>query len=488
MLDGEVVSGLPTIEVVRRGVSMVPENRRLFADMTVVGEPATRGVPPSRPQGRRSRTTRTVLETFPRVRERLKQKAGTLSGGEQQMVAMCRALMANPKVLLMDEPSMGLAPVLVEQVFEIIKQIRALGTTIFVVEQNANMALSIADRGYVIQTGTGRAGRHGAEPAGQPADAGGLPRGAVMRLLDADELRAAPPDDRRDRRPGDGVPRRRIRRTGAAADQSGDAGRDAPADAGVRRGGGRREAGDAHVATTPSAGCRSSTRSTSCSTPSRRHRRPSSTARRSPRSGPRRSPDWRRGTWHAGRARGSCSSARACRPRRTSTRCAPSARSTEVVVVSRTAGQRGGARRPALERGLGGATGGAGVGRRRRPRLHVHDERGTAVRRDAPPPGVHVNAVGVYRPDARELDTETRAAGAGGGRDAGGGVRRGRRAGDPDRRGGVRRRTTSSPTSREPSVGREVRRSTDDITVFKSVGMAFEDLIVARAIVDAPSI
>ena len=94
-----------------------------------------------------------VLEIFPRVRERLKQKAGTLSGGEQQMVAMCRALMADPKVLLMDEPSMGLAPVLVEQVFEIIKQIRALGRTVFVVEQNANMALSIADRGYVIQTG-----------------------------------------------------------------------------------------------------------------------------------------------------------------------------------------------------------------------------------------------------------------------------------------------------------------------------------------------
>ena len=94
-----------------------------------------------------------VLETFPRIRERLKQKAGTLSGGEQQMVAMGRALMADPKVLLMDEPSMGLAPILVEQVFEIIKQIRALGRTVFVVEQNANMALWIADRGYVIQTG-----------------------------------------------------------------------------------------------------------------------------------------------------------------------------------------------------------------------------------------------------------------------------------------------------------------------------------------------
>ncbi len=110
------------------------------------------------------------------MRERLKQKAGTLSGGEQQMVAMGRALMADPKVLLMDEPSMGLAPILVEQVFEIIKTIRSLGRTVFVVEQNANMALSIADRGYVIQTGRGRARRHRPEPPEQPPDAGGVPR------------------------------------------------------------------------------------------------------------------------------------------------------------------------------------------------------------------------------------------------------------------------------------------------------------------------
>ena len=139
LLDGDVVSGMPTIEVVRRGVSMVPPALRHG-----VGEPG--------PWGRtiagitRTATTRGVPPGH-------EQKAGTLSGGEQQMVAMCRALMAKPKVLLMDEPSMGLAPVLVDQVFEIIKQIRALGTTIFVVEQNANMALSIADRGYVIQTG-----------------------------------------------------------------------------------------------------------------------------------------------------------------------------------------------------------------------------------------------------------------------------------------------------------------------------------------------
>ena len=152
LLAGDVVSGLPTIEVVRRGVSMVPENRRLFAGMTV-SENLDLGAYQRTDRAEIAEDRERLLGVFPRVRERLKQKAGTLSGGEQQMVAMCRALMAKPKVLLMDEPSMGLAPVLVDQVFEIIKQIRALGTTIFVVEQNANMALSIADRGYVIQTG-----------------------------------------------------------------------------------------------------------------------------------------------------------------------------------------------------------------------------------------------------------------------------------------------------------------------------------------------
>ena len=132
---------------------MVPENRRLFAGMTVSENLELGAYQRSDRAGDRGGPRARCSEVFPRVRERLKQKAGTLSGGEQQMVAMCRALMAKPKVLLMDEPSMGLAPVLVDQVFEIIKQIRALGTTIFVVEQNANMALSIADRGYVIQTG-----------------------------------------------------------------------------------------------------------------------------------------------------------------------------------------------------------------------------------------------------------------------------------------------------------------------------------------------
>ena len=150
--EGSVVNGVPTKELVRRGVSMVPENRRLFGDMTV-DENLTLGAYLRSDKQAVDEDRELVFETFPRIKERLKQKAGTLSGGEQQMVAMGRALMAAPRVLLMDEPSMGLAPVLVEQVFEIIQRIRRLGKTVFVVEQNANMALSIADRGYVIQTG-----------------------------------------------------------------------------------------------------------------------------------------------------------------------------------------------------------------------------------------------------------------------------------------------------------------------------------------------
>ena len=151
-LDGDRIDGMPTQGVVARGISMVPENRRLFKRMTVRENLAI---------GSYLRKDRTAIDEdlervfglFPRVRERLGQQAGTLSGGEQQMVAMGRALMARPKVLLMDEPSMGLAPILVEQNFDIIKQINEQGTTVFVVEQNANMALSVANRGYVLQTG-----------------------------------------------------------------------------------------------------------------------------------------------------------------------------------------------------------------------------------------------------------------------------------------------------------------------------------------------
>jgi len=130
----------------------VPENRRLFTRMTVM-ENLELGAYQRADADEVAADLERVLDIFPRLRERLQQKAGTLSGGEQQMVAMGRAMMARPSVILMDEPSMGLAPILVQRVFEIIEQIHALGTTIFVVEQNANVALSIADRGYVLQTG-----------------------------------------------------------------------------------------------------------------------------------------------------------------------------------------------------------------------------------------------------------------------------------------------------------------------------------------------
>jgi branched-chain amino acid transport system ATP-binding protein len=152
LLDGEVVSDQSTSYRVERGVSMVPENRRLFKRMTVK-ENLEIGAYLRRDSENLDDDLERIFELFPRVQERLTQKAGTLSGGEQQMVAVGRALMAKPKVLLMDEPSMGLAPVLVTQNFEIIQQINEAGTTVFVVEQNANMALSIADRGYVLQTG-----------------------------------------------------------------------------------------------------------------------------------------------------------------------------------------------------------------------------------------------------------------------------------------------------------------------------------------------
>jgi branched-chain amino acid transport system ATP-binding protein len=167
---GEEVTRRPTNYRIRKGMAIVPENRRLFAPMTVLenlkmGAYLRGGGDPD--------DYERVYQLFPRVYERREQLAGTLSGGEQQMVAMGRALMSRPKLLLMDEPSMGLAPLLVEKSFEIIKQVNDEGVAVLVVEQNANVSLSIADRGYVLSTG--RVVLHG--PAGD--------------LIENDDLRKA---------------------------------------------------------------------------------------------------------------------------------------------------------------------------------------------------------------------------------------------------------------------------------------------------------
>ena len=164
---GEPLNHVPSHKVVSKGLALVPEGRRIFLQMSVqenldMGAFSRRG-------GNIDADMERVFEQFSRLKERRKQVAGTLSGGEQQMLAMGRALMSNPKLLMLDEPSMGLAPILVEQIFDIIKNLHKAGTTILLVEQNAQAALSVADRGYVLETGKIVTTGTGAELLASPA-------------------------------------------------------------------------------------------------------------------------------------------------------------------------------------------------------------------------------------------------------------------------------------------------------------------------------
>lgn len=150
--EGKEIAGVKAHEIVRQGISQVPEGRRIFAEMTVMENLDMGAFTRKDKDGIRADLKR-VFELFPRLEERKSQVAGTLSGGEQQMLAMGRALMSRPKLLLLDEPSMGLAPLLIREIFHIIEDINRAGTTVLLVEQNANMALSIASRAYVLETG-----------------------------------------------------------------------------------------------------------------------------------------------------------------------------------------------------------------------------------------------------------------------------------------------------------------------------------------------
>ncbi len=152
ILDGAAITGLPTPQIIRRGLGSVPEARRLFGGMTV-RENVLMGAFTRSDKPAIAQDYERMMELFPRLRERAGQQAGTLSGGEQQMVAMARALMGRPRILCMDEPTMGLSPLFVDHVLELIQTVNRQGVTVFMVEQNASLALRIADYGYVLQTG-----------------------------------------------------------------------------------------------------------------------------------------------------------------------------------------------------------------------------------------------------------------------------------------------------------------------------------------------
>ena len=151
-LDGEEITGWPTPRIVRRGIGSVPESRRIFAQMTV-RENLLMGAYPRSDRSQINEDYVRMLDLFPRLAERINQRGGTLSGGEQQMLAIGRALMSRPRLICMDEPTMGLSPLYVDRVLELIQEINQQGITIFMVEQNANLALQIAHRGYVLQNG-----------------------------------------------------------------------------------------------------------------------------------------------------------------------------------------------------------------------------------------------------------------------------------------------------------------------------------------------